>query len=296
MENEKAMVSIGMPIYNGEKYLRQALSSLVSQTYTNIELIISDNASTDNTEKICREFADKDSRIQYIRQKGNIGMVNNFPFVFNQARGKYFMWAAHDDWWAPSFIYTLKTVLDEHPEYGVAMSSIERVQENGTHLDEILFTNENDLTRLNRYAVLIKLFTKKFPIFFSYGLFRTDFLTKYLKRPLTRSTGSDKIFIAEISLATRLYSIPEILHKRTEIYKEFKGTIGLNEKWASDYVKEMLRRLLSSPIIPLRRKVLVPFFWIVLLWSNKYALLKEFFPKIFMIGKNFKNRLKQFKN
>ena len=97
-------VSIGMPVYNGEKYIREALNSLLTQTYTDFELIISDNASTDKTEEICKEYAGRDIRIKYFRQPHNKGAFFNFNFVLKQSRGEYFMWAAHDDTRDPLFI------------------------------------------------------------------------------------------------------------------------------------------------------------------------------------------------
>jgi glycosyltransferase involved in cell wall biosynthesis len=98
-------VSIGMPVYNGEPFIREALDSLLAQTFTDFELIISDNASTDGTEAICREYASKDARIRYVRQEENRGALSNFKFVLDEAVGEYFMWAASDDKWAPIFIH-----------------------------------------------------------------------------------------------------------------------------------------------------------------------------------------------
>lgn len=86
-----------MPVYNGEKFVLDAINSLILQTFSDFELIISDNASTDCTEAICREVASRDSRIRYIRQDQNCGPVANFQFVLDQAVGEYFMWAAADD-------------------------------------------------------------------------------------------------------------------------------------------------------------------------------------------------------
>lgn len=97
-------VSIGMPVYNGEKYIIEALQSLLAQSFFDFELIISDNCSNDSTESICREFAAVDSRICYIRQVENKGALANFLFVANEARGAYFMWAACDDRWSPFWI------------------------------------------------------------------------------------------------------------------------------------------------------------------------------------------------
>jgi glycosyltransferase involved in cell wall biosynthesis len=99
-----AAVSIGMPVYNGEKYIREALDSLLAQSYTDFELVISDNASTDGTEAICQQYAATDSRIRYVRQPVNLGALDNFTFVLDEARGGYFMWAAADDKWDPNWI------------------------------------------------------------------------------------------------------------------------------------------------------------------------------------------------
>lgn len=104
-------VSIGMPVYNGEKYIQSALDSLLRQSYAEFELIISDNASTDSTESICRLYAGKDSRIKYFRQPYNFGAAANFQFVLDKARGTYFMWAACDDKWSPDWIETMHGAL-----------------------------------------------------------------------------------------------------------------------------------------------------------------------------------------
>lgn len=97
-------VSIGMPVYNGEKYIREALDSLLGQSHADFELIISDNASTDETESICQQYAAQDSRIRYVRQPVNLGALANFAFVLDKARGGRFMWAAADDKWDPNWI------------------------------------------------------------------------------------------------------------------------------------------------------------------------------------------------
>jgi len=104
------LVSIGMPVFNGGKHIRDALDSLLAQTYRNFELIISDNSSTDETEQICREYEEIDFRIRYIRQPENLGATENFQFVLARAKGEYFMWAAHDDIWDPCWIETLLPV------------------------------------------------------------------------------------------------------------------------------------------------------------------------------------------
>jgi glycosyltransferase involved in cell wall biosynthesis len=112
MSNPK--VSIGMPVYNGEEFIREALDSLLAQTFTDFELIISDNSSKDNTEAICRDYAAKDERIRYILQPENRGPVANFRFVLDQARGEYFMWAAADDKWDKNWVEVLLSISEKN--------------------------------------------------------------------------------------------------------------------------------------------------------------------------------------
>lgn len=116
------LVSIGVPVYNGEASLRSALDSILQQSFTDFELIISDNASTDGTKAICQEYASKDQRIRYIRQSENIGAMLNFKFVLDQAQAPYFMWAACDDVRSPDFLEENIRFLDEHIDYVASTS------------------------------------------------------------------------------------------------------------------------------------------------------------------------------
>jgi len=108
------LVSIGMPVYNGSASISSAIASLLAQSFTFFELIISDNASTDNTREICENFAIKDSRIKYHRQLINQGQAPNFEFVLEQASGKFFMWAAHDDLWSVNYLFECVSYLSEN--------------------------------------------------------------------------------------------------------------------------------------------------------------------------------------
>lgn len=109
----KPEVSIGMPVYNGAKYIREALDSLLAQTFTDFELIISDNASTDATQSICEEYARRDPRIRYVRQAENNGAITNFRFVLDCARADLFMWAAYDDLWAADYLMDATVLLQD---------------------------------------------------------------------------------------------------------------------------------------------------------------------------------------
>lgn len=121
-EKQIPQVSIGMPVYNGEKFIREALDSLLAQTFTNFELIISDNSSTDRTEDICREYSDRDIRIIYIRQIENIGAAANFKYVLDRSTAEYFMWAAADDVRSTDYIYVNLEFLSKNIDYVASTS------------------------------------------------------------------------------------------------------------------------------------------------------------------------------
>lgn len=120
-------VSIGLPVYNGELHLREALDSLLSQRFSDFEIILSDNASTDGTETICRAYAARDARIRYVRQVENLGPTPNFNFVLSESVAPYFMWAAHDDFWEPDFLGEMVAILDAQDDVEIAFCKFDNV-------------------------------------------------------------------------------------------------------------------------------------------------------------------------
>ena len=141
---EAPMVSIGVPVYNGEQTLRAALNSLTTQSFQNFEIIISDNASTDETQKICESFSQQDDRFIYIRQEKNIGAAKNFEFVFQQAKGKYFMWAAADDIRSENFIEENLNFLERNIDYVASTSPNCFEKIDGKETKKITFSLEGD--------------------------------------------------------------------------------------------------------------------------------------------------------
>ena len=134
MELEQPLVSVGLPVYNGSNYLEAAIESVLSQSWGNLELIIYDNASTDNTESICRRALERDSRVRYYKQEKNLGAARNFNSTFEKARGKYFKWASHDDLLGPRFIEDSVTFLEENPDYVMCWPTLDHVNEDAEHL------------------------------------------------------------------------------------------------------------------------------------------------------------------
>lgn len=122
MADRTALVSVGLPVRNGGAALSNAIEGLLAQTYGHLEIVISDNASTDDTEQICRAFAARDPRIRYVRQPAVIPVMQNFRFAFEQTHGDFFMFASHDDLRSANYVETLVAAFREHPEASLAAS------------------------------------------------------------------------------------------------------------------------------------------------------------------------------
>lgn len=167
-------VSIGFPVYNGAPFLPRALESLLNQDYSDFELIISDNASTDETEAICREYAARDSRIRYIRQVENLGSHENFNFVLQEAQGEYFMWAADDDQWAAGFIRSLLAALEENEDAVGAFPPYQWIEEETGQIIERIW--KCDYQSRNAFIRLIK-FLRQYRDTCIYGLMRRKYLS-----------------------------------------------------------------------------------------------------------------------
>lgn len=175
-------VSIGLPVYNGERYLRIALDTLLSQSFSDFELILSDNASTDATESISREYAARDPRVRYIRQPENRGGIWNFDFVLQQARGEYFMWAAVDDLWSENFIESLRDCLEADPKAVGAQGEYVRIDAEGNPFHEVTACHE--MENPSRFGRILTLARQKTTNMYIYGLFRTAVIQQIRPGPL----------------------------------------------------------------------------------------------------------------
>ena len=113
------LVSVGIPTFNRVNSLKRAVESVFSQDHTNLELIISDNASTDETRSYCEYISKQDNRVHYIRQQTNKGATENFNEVLRQSQGEFFMWLADDDWLDRSYVSQCVDVLIHQPDYSL---------------------------------------------------------------------------------------------------------------------------------------------------------------------------------
>ena len=134
MPNPGAQVAIGLPVYNGARYLTEAIESILAQTYSDFELIISDNASTDETEAICRHYAVQDQRIRYVRNAENIGGLANFNHTFRLSNHPLFKWTAADDAYHPEYLERSVRLLKAQPEAVFAFTKVQLIDDSSTHL------------------------------------------------------------------------------------------------------------------------------------------------------------------
>ncbi len=204
-------VSIGLFVYNGERFLPKSLDSLLQQTFRDFELIISDNASTDRTEEICRGYAAADDRIRYYRNEKNMGAGWNTRRVCELATGKYLKLAAHDDMIEPEFLRLCLDALEADDSLVLAHSLTRVIDENGQFIenyDDGLRTNSHD--PVVRARDLLLQGHRCFPIF---GLMRQDALHKL--PPMGSYAHSDRIFLLRLGLLGRFYEVPQYLFVST---------------------------------------------------------------------------------
>ena len=179
MVNDKQnKIFIGLPVFNGEKYIAQAIDSVLSQTYTNYILFISDNCSTDSTQEICLQYEKQEARVKYFKQENNIGAKNNFLFLKKESEKYnlgYFIFIAYDDYWSPQYLQDLQTFI-KHDDFGVR-GKTKNVDENnniiGTinqksfykgQVEKVFFDNEKYCKGLYIYSLFNYTYFKEFDL------------------------------------------------------------------------------------------------------------------------------------
>ena len=197
-------VSIGLPVYNGERYLPEAIESVLAQSYTDFEFIISDNASDDQTPQICQDYAASDRRIRYIRNAENVGAARNYDLVWYESTGKYFKWLAHDDRILPSFLEETVSILEQNPDVVLCNSVVDYIGDQGQHLGYYKSVIEgcNGPEPADRLATMILRLHTCVDFF---GLLRRDAMVNSLLHQAYR--GSDRAFLAQMAIRGRFHQI-----------------------------------------------------------------------------------------
>ncbi len=223
-----SLVSIGVPVYNGGSYLAGSLTSLTAQTYRNLEIIISDNASTDGSTDVCREFAARDPRVRYSRLPENIGGVANHNRVLELAGGEFFMWASSDDIWLSTYVERCLAELRAHPDVVLVYSINARIDADGRAGEPIPPGPPLDGDDVvERFARLMDIYR---PIEPFYGLVRHGALLRSAR--LTRHPGFDRIVLAELGLRGKLRQIPAPLYcRRIHQQQSIRAYPGLRSRY-----------------------------------------------------------------
>lgn len=258
-------ISVGIPVYNGENFLAAAIESILAQTFSDFELIISDNASTDGTEAICRKFAESDPRVRYLRQPVNRGATGNYNHVMEVARGRYFKWAAHDDVLAPEFLERCFEVLESdagcilvHPR---TMLIDDRGEVMTGYLDFFASDSEDAAVRFRRFMFPGP--AEPNPIF---GLMRREIVQANCR--LGVFTGHDHVFLGQVALLGRSRVIHEALFYR-RIHEEISVRTHPDDLSREEFhtgkkarglrfrslrlLRELARAIDSAPISPAER-------------------------------------------
>jgi glycosyltransferase involved in cell wall biosynthesis len=206
------LVSIALPVYNGERFLLAAICSLLDQTYRNIELIIGDNGSTDSTQQICESVAAGDSRVRYLRSPENRGAAWNYNRLFPEATGKYFKWAAHDDLYEPTWLERCVAALEADDGLVLAYTRTIEVDSDGNELERYRPLPYANGERPSRRAH--EVLSKRSRCFEAFGVGpREAFEGTGLIGPYT---SSDRTLILEMALRGRFYEVPEYLFLHRE--------------------------------------------------------------------------------
>ena len=230
----KPLLTIGVPVYNGERFLAKCLDSLLSQTFRNFVLLISDNASTDGTEEICGRYVKADSRVRYRRNATNIGLYGNFDLLLRSARTRYVKLATADDFWAPTMLDDSLEPMESDSSLVLCYPRAVLVAEDGSEIrryEQHLHLMEDDpALRFKRVLTELGLVNQLV------GVLRTGVLRSML--PLMNHTLADRIFLAELSLHGKIMDLPK--------YQYFRRFHQESTSWDRKSDTHQIRRLFSS--------------------------------------------------
>lgn len=211
MTAARPTVTIGLPVYNGGPYLADSLDSLIAQDLDELEIVISDNASTDDTEAVCRDAAGRDPRIRYHRMEENRGAARNYNRVFEMSRGSFFTWSAHDDWIAPTFASRcLREFRDADPTTVLVYPHAEFVNDEGSILGpdtDVMSTDRRSAAGRLRDALWhVNMANAVFGLIRSTALRRTRLIGPF--------PASDYVLLAELAMLGPIVEVPEMLFRR----------------------------------------------------------------------------------
>lgn len=219
-------LSIGLPVYNGERFLVRSIESLLGQSFGDFELIISDNASTDGTSDICKQYEQEDSRIRYFRQPSNIGLAPNHNFTVHQAAGELFKWVAYDDLYAKGLLQQCVAILDKFPDVVLAHSWTAIIDTSDNVIGTVQYGLKTSSPSVSeRFRSL--LFDAGGDD--DYGVTRTSMLRRIA--PKNSYHHADRVIVAELALHGRFYQVPDwLFFRRVHTAQAGSGTVTMRRR------------------------------------------------------------------
>lgn len=202
---EVPLASVGLPVYNGEAFLEDAIRSTLGQTLQDLELILCDNASSDRTAEICRDYAASDPRVRYFRNPRNLGAAANYNLAFSHARGRYFKWLAHDDRMMPSFLAKTCRVLEERSNVVLCNTVVSYIDSAGDPiaLYDSSLCGADSFSPSARFAWMV---LRSHTCVDFFGLIRRETLRDSLLHGSFH--GADRALLAQLALRGRMIQLP----------------------------------------------------------------------------------------
>jgi glycosyltransferase involved in cell wall biosynthesis len=202
---EVPLVSVGVPVFNGEAFLEDAIRSALAQTLGDLELILCDNASQDRTAEICSDYAARDPRVRYFRNPRNLGAAANYNLAFSHARGRYFKWLAHDDRMLPSFLAKTCRLLEERSDAVLCNTVISYIDAAGIRLGlyDSRLAGADSFAPSERFAWMV---LRSHTCVDFFGLIRREALHNSLLHGSFH--GADRALLAQLALRGRMIQLP----------------------------------------------------------------------------------------
>lgn len=285
--NGAPLVTIGLPIYNEERFLERALTSLRSQDYENIQILISDNASTDGTGEIASQAALDDERISYSRTDENIGSAANFRRVAEMADGKYFMWAGGHDEWSENLISDSVGVLEANEDASIAIASSYWVNESGERDDR-----DTDYPDTRSMGLVARFFTvfwgNMHPVL---SVMRQS----YLRRTLSMQSfaGADLVLLSDMVLMGDFVQVPNAWWHRRDVRTKETHSERMKRYTGNEYGQARTSLDKRLPLLRLPIALLSTVWGARISWLQKALLLCALIPLMpvrYVVGRRKANR------
>ena len=297
LEEKKPLVSIGLPVFNNEKTLERTLNSLLDQDYENIEIIASDDKSSDKSASILNRYGSTNPHLKIHNNEKNIGAHLNLLKVLGLAQGKYFVWASGDDYWYSTFVSTLVEALLENERSVVAMCATKRVWEDGSRAEIAAFSGSTGSKRYNNFELAKSIiisrdehgqFTKN--NLFIHGVLEKNKFYKSIKS--YKCPFKERLLLCQLALAGKFVFVDKVLFEKrvSVLFRERNPndphSLMVNERFP--LVKDsywLTRSLICSEIISFRNKFKIFPLVIIFIFNQKNVGLRK-------KAKRIKQRLK----